>query len=241
MDRADKARTNEEIEIPIARRVNAFELGSRTKRNIVILVSCLLTTLLISIAQNIQTQTRLKLLIVSAFNKENRLLGHYSYPEASMDDLVYFRPGIQVHKDIIESLNQMKNAAAEEGIDLIILSGFRSIKLQNEIFYNNKSLRNQIAIERARVSAPPGYSEHATGFAIDIGEKDSPATDFEISFASTETFRWLKKNAARYHFILSFPESNVQGISYEPWHWRFEGSVDALREFETTNQMRRSQ
>ena len=100
----------------------------------------------------------------------------------------------------------MRKDAKNEGIYLVFLSGYRSINLQNEIFYTLKSKRNQIATERARVSAPPGYSEHSTGFAIDIGDAYKRDTDFELEFENTDAFRWLKKNAAKYHFKLSFNE-----------------------------------
>ena len=74
--------------------------------------------------------------------------------------------------------------------------------MQNEIFYSLKSVRNQEASERARVSAPPGYSEHSTGFAIDIGDATQRETDLETEFENTVAFKWLIKNAARFHFVV---------------------------------------
>jgi len=117
---------------------------------------------------------------------------------------------------------------------LVFLSGFRSINLQNDIFYSLKSIRNQEAAERARVSAPPGYSEHSTGFAIDIGDATQRETDFETEFQNTDAFEWLINNAAKFHFKLSFPKDN-KFIDYEPWHWRYEGSIEALKVFESSN------
>ena len=130
----------------------------------------------------------------------------------------------------------MRKDAEKEGIYLVFLSGFRSIKLQDEIFYSLKSIRNQNAKERARVSAPPGYSEHSTGFAIDIGDAHNRNTDFEVKFENTDAFVWLKSNAAKYHFKLSFTRNN-RYVDYEPWHWRFEGTVNALRKFEAANKI----
>ena len=95
-------------------------------------------------------------------------------------------------------------------------------------------MRNQIAAERAKVSAPPGYSEHSTGFAIDIGDAYKRETDFEVEFENTDAFRWLKENAAKYHFKLSFNQNN-KNVDYEPWHWRYEGSIEALKVFEASN------
>ena len=86
----------------------------------------------------------------------------------------------------------------------------------------------------ARVSAPPGYSEHSTGFAIDIGDATQRETDFETEFENTDAFKWLKKNVAKFHFKLSFSKDNKY-IDYEPWHWRYEGSIEALKVFESSN------
>ncbi len=131
----------------------------------------------------------------------------------------------------------MMNSAKLDGVDLRLLSAYRSHQLQREIFFDIKSDRNQTASERATVSAPPGYSEHSTGYAIDLGDGARPDTHFEESFEETRAFLWLKGNAARYHFVLSFPRDNHQGVSYEPWHWRFEGSADALRQFEPAREV----
>ena len=167
-------------------------------------------------------------------NYNHRVLGHLPYKEISREKLVLIEPNIEVHIDMRDSLLRMKEEAKKDGIYLVFLSGFRSINLQKDIFYSLKSIRNQEAAERARVSAPPGYSEHSTGFAIDIGDGTQRETDFETEFEKTRAFRWLIKNAAKYHFKLSF-EKNNKYIDYEPWHWRYEGSIEALKIFETSN------
>ena len=166
--------------------------------------------------------------------KDIRVLGHLPYKEAGEENLIQIQPNILVHKGMYKSLIEMKDDAEREGVYLVFLSGYRSIKLQNQIFYSLKSIRNQIASERARVSAPPGYSEHSTGFAIDIGDAYERETDFEESFENTSAFKWLKKNAAKYHFRLSF-DKKQNSVDYEPWHWRYEGSIEALKIFESSN------
>ena len=167
-------------------------------------------------------------------NHEGRILGHLPYSEVPREKLVLIEPNIEVHIDMRDSLLKMREEAKKDGIYLVFLSGYRSINLQNDIFYSLKSIRNQEAAERARVSAPPGYSEHSTGFAIDIGDATRRETDFETDFEKTDTFRWLKKNAAKFHFKLSFNKDN-KFIDYEPWHWRYEGSIEALKVFESSN------
>jgi len=167
-------------------------------------------------------------------NHDARILGHLPYNETPKEKLVLIEPNIEVHIDMRDSLLKMREEARNDGIYLVFLSGYRSINLQNDIFYSLKSIRNQEAAERARVSAPPGYSEHSTGFAIDIGDATQRETDFETDFENTDAFRWLIKNAAKFHFKLSFNKDNKY-IDYEPWHWRYEGSIEALKVFESAN------
>ena len=170
----------------------------------------------------------------SKTEKDVRVLGHFPYQEAAYENLIEIQPNILVHKGMYNSLKDMQNDAEKDGIYLVLLSGYRSIKLQKQIFYSLKSIRNQIASERARVSAPPGYSEHSTGFAIDIGDAYEREADFEESFENTSAFKWLKNNAAKYHFRLSFDKDQTN-VDYEPWHWRYEGSIEALKIFESSN------
>jgi len=167
-------------------------------------------------------------------NRDSRILGHLPYNETPKEKLVLIEPNIKVHMDMRDSLLKMREEAKKDGIYLVLLSGYRSINLQKDIFYSLKSIRNQEAAERARVSAPPGYSEHSTGFAIDIGDATQRETDFETEFENTDAFKWLKKNAAKFHFKLSFTKDN-KFIDYEPWHWRYEGSIEALKVFESSN------
>jgi len=167
-------------------------------------------------------------------NQDNRILGHLPYKEIPKEKLVLIEPNIEVHIDMRDSLLNMREEAKKDGIYLVFLSGYRSINLQKDIFYSLKSIRNQEAAERARVSAPPGYSEHSTGFAIDIGDATQRETDFETEFENTDAFKWLTKNAAKFHFKLSFTKDN-KFIDYEPWHWRYEGSIEALKVFESSN------
>ncbi len=242
MARADAARTNSSEDIPLAKRSTPFRRPSRRDvRFLLILTIALIVTVgSVAIRSNffgplmVQPPPLVNGGIPSA---DGRLLGHFPYPEASSQDLVSVYRGLEIHKDTFGSFRTMQSAAAKDGIDLILLSAYRSHALQEEIFFQIKSSRNQTAVERAKVSAPPGYSEHSTGYAIDIGDKMRPETDFVEGFENTRAFRWLEKNAARYHFVLSFPKGNAQGVTYEPWHWRFEGTADALRQFEAARRL----
>ena len=99
---------------------------------------------------------------------------------------------------MIDSLFKMRDEVKQDGIYLIFLSGYRSINLQNKIFYFLKSFRNQEVAERTRVSVSSGYCEYSTGFAIYVGNAKRRETDFETEFENTEVFKWLIKNAAKF-------------------------------------------
>ena len=172
-------------------------------------------------------------------DRDGRLLGHFPYRELPRSELIAVAPGLELQRDAARALMAMQEAARAEGVALVVLSGFRSIELQKRLFFEVKSARNQSALERARVSAPPGYSEHSTGFAVDLADGSAPSSDLSADFDQTAAFAWLQNNAGRFHFTLSFPQGNAQGVNYEPWHWRYEGSAQALRTFEPAQRLNR--
>ncbi|MFZ6710636.1 M15 family metallopeptidase [Undibacterium sp. TC9W] len=113
----------------------------------------------------------------------------------------------------------MKAAASEDGIALLMISAFRSIARQTEII-SDKLAEGQQLQDILLVCAPPGYSEHHTGRAIDIATPEDP--ELEISFDTTAAFAWLQNNAGRFGFHMSYPPGNTSGFQYEPWHWCFQ-------------------
>ncbi|MEA5471070.1 M15 family metallopeptidase [Spirulina sp. 06S082] len=164
---------------------------------------------------------------------EDNVLGHLPYQEAPIDELVAITADrrILLRQSAAQKFIMMAEAARADGVILASLSGYRTVAEQDSLFFEVKAQRQQNAAKRAEVSAPPGYSEHHTGYAIDIGDGRTPATHLSVNFENTAAFRWLQENAARYSFELSFPRDNAQGISYEPWHWRFVGDIDSLETF----------
>lgn len=165
------------------------------------------------------------------------VLGHFAFSEAPLDSLQavgsYHGREIRLRQAAAESYRRMNAAAQAAGIRLVPISGFRSIADQEFLFFQLAQSRALRPEERAAVSAPPGYSEHHTGYAIDIGDAGFPQFDTEEGFETTPAFRWLESNAARFGFELSFPRGNPQGVSYEPWHWRFVGDRNSLETFYT--------
>jgi len=227
----------DEFEIPFAQRTYLRNTNSSLLKKILIFspfLFLLFSLTILRFVENMEIPFLYNFFPKTEKNQDGRILGHLPYKEISKEKLVLIEPNIEVHIDMQDSLLKMREEARKDGIYLVFLSGYRSINLQNEIFYSLKSIRNQEAFERARVSAPPGYSEHSTGFAIDIGDATQRETDFQTEFENTNAFKWLLKNAAKFHFKLSFNKNNKY-IDYEPWHWRYEGSIEALKVFESSN------
>lgn len=161
------------------------------------------------------------------------ILGHLPYEQAPLEELeaVTSDGRIMLRSSAAKKFLQMQQDAKRQGISLVPISGFRTVSEQEYLFFDIKAQRVQDTSTRAEVSAPPGYSEHHTGYAIDIGDAQAPATNLSPSFEQTPAYQWLIKNAPKYSFELSFPKDNLQGISYEPWHWRYVGDTDSLKTF----------
>jgi D-alanyl-D-alanine carboxypeptidase len=169
--------------------------------------------------------------------------GHFAYKEASPQELqpITADGRIKLRQPAAQKFKAMAAAARAQGIILVPISGFRSVSEQQYLFFDVKAQRGQAAAERATVSAPPGYSEHHTGYAVDIGDGNVPATHLSPKFENTAAFKWLQANAPRFSFELSFPKNNAQGVSYEPWHWRFVGDKQSLETFYKSKNLSPSQ
>jgi D-alanyl-D-alanine carboxypeptidase len=106
--------------------------------------------------------------------------------------------------------------ALRDGVVLEAISGYRSHDYQLGIF-ERKQARGQSVEQILAVNAAPGYSEHHSGRALDIGAPGEPPA--EEGFEATPAFAWLRDNADAYGFAMSYPRDNPHGIVYEPWHW----------------------
>ncbi|HVW20372.1 MAG TPA: M15 family metallopeptidase [Opitutaceae bacterium] len=113
---------------------------------------------------------------------------------------------------------ELAAAAARDGVVLELVSGFRSYEHQAQLV-RAKVVAGEPLEAILRVVAPPGYSEHHTGFAADVGAPGEEA--LEMSFARTPAFTWLAERAPAMGWRLSYPGGNRSGYIYEPWHWRF--------------------
>ncbi len=164
--------------------------------------------------------------------------GHLAFAEADAADLMIVASYSQdvaqrfeqLHTDAGLALLKMIDAARLDGVWIVPVSGFRDYERQTRLF-RWKTHQYGSAEAAARAVAPPGYSEHHTGYAVDLSDGLARATDVSLSFGKTAAFQWLTRRAAEFGFELSFPENNPQGVNYEPWHWRFVGTPAARELF----------
>ncbi len=114
----------------------------------------------------------------------------------------------------------MRERALVYGIKLVPLSGYRSIERQAEIIRGKLALGENLD-DVLRSMAAPGYSEHHSGRAIDIGTDG--ILPLEEAFATSSAYAWLTRHGDHFGFRLSYPRNNRAGLVYEPWHWYWQG------------------
>lgn len=169
------------------------------------------------------------------------LFGHYAFRGAAAADLVSlprsFASGscTRLRGDAAAALRALMTSAQAEAPpiarDLFGLSCHRTTARQAELYCRAGQIAQRGHAGQARWIAPPGFSEHATGLAIDFGARSARGCDLLPCFASTPAGRWLAANAPRFGFEMSFPEGNTQGVVFEPWHFRYVGAPDARATF----------
>jgi len=160
-------------------------------------------------------------------NKEYILVNKYYYvgekyvPENLESlPLSYSRSGMKLTNVAKSALEELINAAKTDNMTILVTSSYRSYEYQVKLY--NQYAEENSKEEADTYSARPGYSEHQTGLAFDIGSVDR-------SFANTIEAKWLAENAYLYGFIIRYPKdkTNVTGYIYEPWHVRYLGEKKA--------------
>lgn len=157
-------------------------------------------------------------------------------PEGFIVELTEIAGGHKVDARIVDDLNSMMNDLAKEGLSAFVCSSYRTNNKQTTL-YNNEVSRyknlgysdEEAAIEAAKWVAIPGTSEHQTGLAVDIMSLHYMVLD--EGQEDTAEQQWLMENSWKYGFILRYPndKSEITGIYYEPWHYRYVGK-DAAKE-----------
>lgn len=153
-----------------------------------------------------------------------RLGRHYVPP-----DLVSIRrAGLvgrkKVRTFLIPHLEELAEAAAANGTPLRVISAYRSYRYQRRVF--RLEVRNHGRTHALRTVARAGHSEHQLGTAIDFGAAGTSDYPWGVyDWADTPTGAWLKNNAWKYGFVMSYPtrDRTVQCYRYEPWHYRYVG------------------
>ncbi|WP_394231613.1 D-alanyl-D-alanine carboxypeptidase family protein [Niallia oryzisoli] len=180
----------------------------------------------------IQNPTNIMVLV----NKEFALPDGYA-PDDLVRPNVAFSFGDQdieksyLRKEAADALERMFGDAANNGIQLFAVSGYRSFDRQQQVFDAEVSrVGEELAVQAVAV---PGFSEHQTGLSMDIS---SESAGFALSeeFGETVEGKWLHENAHRFGFILRYP-SGKEGITeyqYESWHYRYVGVKAAAEIYE---------
>ena len=161
-------------------------------------------------------------------NKDHPLPAEYVPETAAL------RYGMASSRLCLDDLQAMMDDCRAAGLRPLICSSYRSYEKQEELwrnkvkFYQDQGKLPGEAVELAsRVVAPPGESEHQTGLAFDIVDEGYQLLDEKQE--STKVSLWLRENAVRYGFIVRYPpeKTDVTGIIYEPWHYRYVGKENA--------------
>ncbi len=125
---------------------------------------------------------------------------------------------LQLTPPAAQAWQQLRTAAARDGVGLQLVSAFRSLEHQKAII--QRKLATGVPLVRVlQVNAAPGYSEHHTGRAVDVN--DPGGAPLEETFEQTPAFAWLQAKGGGFGFSLTYPRENPQGMIYEPWHWTY--------------------
>jgi D-alanyl-D-alanine carboxypeptidase len=131
--------------------------------------------------------------------------------------------GLQMREEAALATAELATAMAEAGKGTLILnSGFRTYKNQQELYNRTRDTRGLAVAEK--LSARPGHSEHQLGLAADFSVKGQGCV-IMVCFGKTEAGIWLAENAHQFGFVLRYPKGYkpITGFQYEPWHFRYVG------------------
>jgi D-alanyl-D-alanine carboxypeptidase len=145
--------------------------------------------------------------------------GRWPFPEAgelvAVGDDCNGRPA-RLTPETAEAWFAMQAAARATGAELLLVSGYRSYETQTRL-WERKLKAGLTPAEIRRVLAVPGFSQHHTGCAIDVGAPG--CTGLTEVFETTREFAWLTAHAKEFGFTMPYGRDNAQGVIYEPWHW----------------------
>ena len=162
---------------------------------------------------------------------DGRVLGHLPYGEVAPGTLApapagfAVRGGCRLRPEVLADLARLLDAAQADPAAQGSLRGascHRTLAWQQGVFCAEA---HDDPAFRAISVAPPGHSEHATGYALDFAIRPANGCpDVSGCIVALPLYRWLVANAPRFGFEQSFPGGNRQGVKWEPWHWRWVGT-----------------
>lgn len=160
--------------------------------------------------------------------------GEHPMEEGYVPQLKELEEGLSLDSRIIDAAKEMLADAKKAGLHIDICSAYRSVERQEQVFGDSMKERVKDGMsywdafnETALNVAIPGTSEHALGLALDL--ISNQYTELDERQETTAEAKWLKENCHKYGFILRYPpeKTNITGIIYEPWHYRYVGVEDA--------------
>ena len=151
--------------------------------------------------------------VFTVLDAQRELGADYVPPDLVDASAANFDAGFQVRRVIVDALSSLDRAAANDGVQLLLTSAYRSYQDQSETF---KAFAAQLGAEAAaRRAAMPGHSEHQLGTAVDFARSDG-------------AYEWLAANASAYGFVASYAGGD-SCYGFEPWHYRYVGADVAAR------------
>ena len=162
--------------------------------------------------------------------------GDHPMEDGYVPQLKELEEGLSVDARIIDAAKDMLSDAKKAGLHIDICSAYRSVERQEQVFGESMKERVKDGMsywdafnETSLNVAIPGTSEHALGLALDL--ISNQYTELDERQETTAEAKWLKENCHKYGFILRYPpeKTNITGIIYEPWHYRYVGVEDATK------------
>ncbi|MDD4187333.1 MAG: M15 family metallopeptidase [Bacilli bacterium] len=165
-------------------------------------------------------------------NKYNYLEEDYEPKAITTIPSTYAYEGNKINEEVLVAFRNLAEEAKIAGHTILINSSYRDYNSQKEVWESRKSLYGTRQADA--YAARAGYSEHQTGYAIDVAD----FYDINDKFGETESFLWMKENCYSFGFILRYPEDKekITGYSYEPWHYRYVGKevAEKIKNLEIT-------
>lgn len=152
-------------------------------------------------------------------NKYNYISNTYIPKNLELIDASFSNNGMYLTKEAKDAFEKLATDAKKDNYTITVMSAYRSYEYQQSLYNRYLAIDGQELTDT--YSARAGHSEHQTGLAIDVYNKNLPYTEFE----KTQEFYWMQENAHKYGYILRYPKAkeHITGYQYEPWHYRYVG------------------